>query len=824
MSEIAILKSTLDGHSDYVNSVAFHPTAPLLATGSYDETAKLWRFSPDGSAATCVATLAGHSDFVTSVAFHPTEPLLATGSRDSTAKLWRFSPDGSAANNMLANCVATLEGHSENVLSVAFDSTGTILATGSEDTFTKLWRFSPDGSAENNMQATCVATLGGPGGWVFSVAFHPTAPLLATGLADNNAKLWRFSPSGSAANNISAVCVATLEGHSDFVNSVAFHPTAPLLATGSGDNTAKLWRFSLDGSAANNMSAVCVATLEGHSGFVWSVAFYPTAPLLATGSWDKTVKLWRFSPNGSAANNMQATCVETLRGHRNKVCSVAFHSNAPLMATGSKDNTAKIWELNIERFSIVPSISSASAPVQNRPFVSASAPVQNRPFVSASAPVQNRPFVSASAPVQNRPSVSASASGQNRPSVLASANDPGLTIHINRDGKKIIEIKKKYLQPTGNSSNKSCPNFMNLYEKIMAIDLNGQFEFKFEGQSGQDVGGLTRSIFDKLLPVYTHKFFHSIETNNEFVILKDMDTTFVIHETKKLLLLANRAGAKIFLKIDPILLNLLLSPDLKKYFNNNKKINFTKFYEFINLVLNTENYDELSNNSSFLRINKNKNEKNRVIKRYKTTQEQEKEIRNNLLSEIRLRRLLAECGFSSWEQVQKMHLFIKIFWNPKNFSSELKFDIESFSKKLKILKENSYDNSKEIPLDKFVKLSKNNSMQFDFNNLNSNISKIYADYSFFRPFLNYILGPESTDEIRKLFVRYVSGTIYYPGELILVLSHQFAPYPFKSETCFQKLKFYKNNPRDPQFQINNATKFIKNQIKPNKNNVNFGLI
>ena len=115
-------------------------------------------------------------------------------------------------------------------------------------------------------------------------------------------------------------------------------------------------------------------------------------------------------------------------------------------------------------------------------------------------------------------------------------------------------------------------------------------------------------------------------------------------------------------------------------------------------------------------------------------------------------------------------------------------------------------------------------MQFDFNNLNSNISKIYADYSFFRPFLNYILGPESTDEIRKLFVRYVTGTIYYPGKLILVLSHQFAPYPFKSETCFQKLKFYKNNPQNPQIQINNATKFIEKEIKPNNGSVNFGLV
>ena len=45
--------------------------------------------------------------------------------------------------------------------------------------------------------------------------------------------------------------------------------------------------------AFHNSSATCVATLEGHSNSVWSVAFHPTAPVLATGSSDKTAKLWR---------------------------------------------------------------------------------------------------------------------------------------------------------------------------------------------------------------------------------------------------------------------------------------------------------------------------------------------------------------------------------------------------------------------------------------------------------------------------------------------------------------------------------------------------
>ena len=88
--------------------------------------------------------------------------------------------------------------------------------------------------------------------------------------------------------NSSATCVATLKGHRDFVTSMAFHPTAPLLATGSEDDTVRLWLLSSD-----NSSATCVATLKGHRSSGWSVAFHPTAPLLVSGSSDNAVKMWR---------------------------------------------------------------------------------------------------------------------------------------------------------------------------------------------------------------------------------------------------------------------------------------------------------------------------------------------------------------------------------------------------------------------------------------------------------------------------------------------------------------------------------------------------
>ncbi len=341
------LKNTLEGHTAGVESVAFHPDPrmELLATGSMDTTTRLWRLKKRWFRSNKLATLMGHSkyirfDSILSVAFHPTAPLLATGSGDYTAKLWLLKK---GLFSSPATYVATLEGHLDIVKSVAFHPTELLLATGSSDSTAKLWSFEADGST-----TACVATLERPPQFVTrqpvnSVAFHPKSKnnLVATGYLDNIAIVWR-----GALTGIKWMDMAVCRGHTGSVNSVAFYPNTEmvLLATGSSDDTAKLWHVSSSPSPSSSdlWTATCVATLEGHSDAVLSVAFHPTAPLLATGSYDKTAKLWSFSPDGS-----RATCVATLEGHRRTVQSVAFHPTAPLLATGSEDKTAKLWNIEV---------------------------------------------------------------------------------------------------------------------------------------------------------------------------------------------------------------------------------------------------------------------------------------------------------------------------------------------------------------------------------------------------------------------------------------------------------------------------------------------
>lgn len=266
---------SLRDHKGGVSALAFHPVNRILASGGEDRTVRLW----DLNTREPQSSFAGkHEGRVWSLAFNANGDMLASGGTDRKIRLWKVQQTE-------AQLLAMLEGHRAMVRSLAFSADGRYLASGGADSTIRIWDL-----RERNYRL--LKTWSQPA-LVKCLAFNPSADTLAAGGSEGVVRLWDLQQVLREDDMPRIARMADVRrGHEDEINTIAFSPNGNILASGSADNTVRLWQVREPQASP--------IVLSEHKAWVWSVMFSREGEQLLSAASDRTVLVWKAKPEALA--------------------------------------------------------------------------------------------------------------------------------------------------------------------------------------------------------------------------------------------------------------------------------------------------------------------------------------------------------------------------------------------------------------------------------------------------------------------------------------------------------------------------------------------